>query len=156
MAESAIHRELDLVQSAAFTDPEDSSAWLYHTWLAGAGRLPLSLVFLACQGDRVTLATSRQVEAGQIVTWLGGELRQVVWEGGRLAGGEWQGGQRFSSLWKAEVPLGSQLEVGLEGLDGLEGEVEGERLRLDTTLQRTVTSGSWKFEAAPSQATRYS
>ena len=126
MAESAIHRELDLVQNAAFTDPEDSSAWLYHTWLAGARRLPLSLVFLACQGDRVTLATSRQVEAGQIATWLGGELGGVEWEGGQMREGEWEGGRRFSCLWRAEVPLGSQLEVGLE--EGL----EGDRLQLDT------------------------
>ena len=50
VAEEAHHKELDLVQNAAFTDPEDSSAWLYHAWLAGRSRTPPAIVWLS-SGD---------------------------------------------------------------------------------------------------------
>ena len=50
VAEEAHHKELDLVQNAAFTDPEDSSAWLYHAWLAGRSRTPPVIVWVS-SGD---------------------------------------------------------------------------------------------------------
>ena len=47
VAEEAHHKELDLVQNAAFTDPDDSSAWLYHAWLAGRGKKTPAVIWIS-------------------------------------------------------------------------------------------------------------
>ena len=134
LAEAARLQELDLVQQAAFTDPSDSSAWLYHTWLAGDPALPTSLLWLAASQGRVTVAASSRVQASQLTLWLEGERREVRWEGGG----------RFATTWSAEVE-GEVVEVGLEE--------EGERMVVDTRQAATAVA-RFTFREEPSAATR--
>merc|ERR1712107_335398 len=73
VAEEAHHKELDLVQNAAFTDPDDSSAWLYHAWLAGRSRSPLAIVWISSGDGVVSVATNQKIEAGGLTTWVGAQ-----------------------------------------------------------------------------------
>ena len=65
VAEEAHHAELDLVQNAAFTDPEDSSAWLYHAWLAGRNKSPPAIVWISSGNQVVSLVTNNS-KAGSL------------------------------------------------------------------------------------------
>ena len=72
MEEATRREELELVQNAAFTDPEDSSAWYYHKWLLLGGKSEdssnIHLTMLAIDHDKkqLVLAFSNLVKAAEI------------------------------------------------------------------------------------------
>jgi len=132
VAEEAHHKELDLVQNAAFTDPDDSSAWLYHAWLAGRGKKTQAVIWISSGGGEVSVATSQKIEAKDLATWVGGQQQTL----------EWEAPSRFSNLWKTKLPPGSHFEAAV-GLDG-------QRLGLETTVARQVKSTLFEFDVAPS------
>uniref|UniRef100_A0A1L8DUF8 Geranylgeranyl transferase type-2 subunit alpha n=1 Tax=Nyssomyia neivai TaxID=330878 RepID=A0A1L8DUF8_9DIPT len=59
--EEKLRSELELVLTAAFTDPKDSSAWFYQRWLLGFSELPLDLAVFRCTDNLVTLAFTKPI-----------------------------------------------------------------------------------------------
>lgn len=58
-----IFLELELVENAAFTDPNDQSAWFYLRWLLGRLQPPLKAVVLSgTNGGRLCAAFNRSVK----------------------------------------------------------------------------------------------
>uniref|UniRef100_A0A7G3AW09 Geranylgeranyl transferase type-2 subunit alpha n=1 Tax=Lutzomyia longipalpis TaxID=7200 RepID=A0A7G3AW09_LUTLO len=59
--EEKLQSELELVLTAAFTDPKDSSAWFYQRWLLGYSELPLDLAAFRYSGNLATVAFTKPV-----------------------------------------------------------------------------------------------
>ncbi|CAH0603116.1 unnamed protein product [Chrysodeixis includens] len=86
--------ELKMVQSAAFTDPDDTSAWFYQRWLLGAVRMDVQVVVYVVSPSKTTVAFSKPVD--QSVA-----SRTRLFYNNELLSGEWQpcSGNHYDVLW---------------------------------------------------------
>ena len=102
LEETVQHAELELVQNAAFTDPEDSSAWFYHTWLLQSGeeQRPVSLLYLTADQSKLTVASSQPVSLSQLQVRLEPESCSVSWA---------EGEDRFRTEWVGQLTMGARL-----------------------------------------------
>jgi len=140
LPEAVHHAELELVQNAAFTDPDDSSAWFYHTWLLGnqGEHKGPRLLYLKSDLGTLTVATSKEVSSDEMRVRIG-DSETVTW----------RPGPRFRSEWVCDDAGAGQAAVVSLGQETLE---------LVTSGERRVVTGSGlrdlKFTPAPSEATR--
>jgi geranylgeranyl transferase type-2 subunit alpha len=80
MDEATRREELELVQNAAFTDPEDSSAWYYHKWLLLGGKSEetsnthLTMIAIDHDKKRLLLAFSKLVMAAEACKIVGNDI----------------------------------------------------------------------------------
>ena len=83
LPEAVHHTELELVQNAAFTDPDDSSAWFYHTWLLGneGEHKGPQLLYVKTDQGTLTVATSKEVSSDQMRVRIG-DTETVTWRPG--------------------------------------------------------------------------
>ncbi|KAG8455374.1 hypothetical protein GDO86_001535 [Hymenochirus boettgeri] len=83
VTEQALLAELELVQNAFFTDPNDQSAWFYHRWLLGRADHPLSIRCILVNLDRasVTVTFSQPVEVqDDLILFLDDKPLMVSWK----------------------------------------------------------------------------
>ncbi|XP_073824010.1 rab geranylgeranyltransferase subunit alpha [Musca autumnalis] len=59
MSEEKLKEELEMVLTAAFTDPYDSSAWFYQRWLLGYSQPELAVCAFRCSKDKTVLSFTK-------------------------------------------------------------------------------------------------
>nr|XP_021184116.2 geranylgeranyl transferase type-2 subunit alpha [Helicoverpa armigera] len=104
--------ELKMVQSAAFTDPDDTSAWFYQRWLLGAVRTNINIVVYAVSPLKTTIAFSKPVNQHYIAS------KTRLFCNNELVNGEWQSctGHQYDVLWilKHNTEINESSDVKLE------------------------------------------
>ncbi|KAL4708069.1 hypothetical protein ACJJTC_009848, partial [Scirpophaga incertulas] len=88
-------KELKMVQSAAFTDPDDTSAWFYQRWLLGAVKNDLNLVVGTVTAQKVFVAFNQFVSKDIVNTKTKLDINN------KIIFGDWLSctGNEFDTLW---------------------------------------------------------
>lgn len=113
--------ELKMVQSAAFTDPDDTSAWFYQRWLLGAVKTNIEVAVYTVSPLKTTVAFSKPVNQ----TYVASKIRLFI--NNNLVNGEWQScsGNQYDVLWifKHNTDVTDSLDVKME-YDNENGDVQ--------------------------------
>uniref|UniRef100_A0A1B0DAL6 Geranylgeranyl transferase type-2 subunit alpha n=1 Tax=Phlebotomus papatasi TaxID=29031 RepID=A0A1B0DAL6_PHLPP len=98
ICEEKLRSELELVLTAAFTDPKDSSAWFYQRWLLGYSELPLDLAAFRQSDNLATVAFTKAVNLHEC--HLSGDFLPL----GNVA--EWRStsGSIYDNTWVKIIP----------------------------------------------------
>ncbi|CAO1356209.1 unnamed protein product, partial [Diamesa hyperborea] len=101
ISESKLKEELELVITAAFTDPNDSSAWFYQRWLLGYSDQALDFAAFKCTKDYAVVSFTKPIN-------LNDGIIKIKSDGiPEMSMNEWKsiGGNTFDTIWILEKQL---------------------------------------------------
>ncbi|XP_050362376.1 geranylgeranyl transferase type-2 subunit alpha [Nymphalis io] len=87
--------ELKMVQSAAFTDPDDTSAWFYQRWLLGAVKATVQVVAFIVTPRKTSISWNKCISIDYINTNI------KVYFNNKIINGKWIScnGHEYDDLW---------------------------------------------------------
>ncbi|KAG8187795.1 hypothetical protein JTE90_025833 [Oedothorax gibbosus] len=101
LKEEVLLKEFDLVENAAFTDPDDSSVRFYHRWLLGRSKTPLELLNISVLKPQkavfVLFSEPIKVDSDCLTLDVNGDLVPVTWM-------TITPNSTVASLWKCGLP----------------------------------------------------
>lgn len=77
MSEEKLKEELEMVLTAAFTDPNDSSAWFYQRWLLGYSQPDLAVAAFRCSPEKSVVAFTKPITSEVLKVILKGTDKQL-------------------------------------------------------------------------------
>lgn len=111
MTEEKLKEELEMVLTAAFTDPNDSSAWFYQRWLLGYSQPELAVAAFRCSPEKTVLSFTKLLTDHGLRVILKGKDKQFEFKQLNLLNGK-VSDTIFYSHERVENPLDfEQLEV---------------------------------------------
>lgn len=146
ISEAKLKEELELVITAAFTDPNDSSAWFYQRWLLGYSDPKLDLAALKISNAQAILSFTKPVDL------IKDGINIIVKTVPELNTGKWrsQSGGKSDSIWiqQGDFQLfGDEIEVLAES-NVARYQIKAEKNRERSFIGIKVPTFGYEFGAA--------
>jgi len=110
LSESKRREELNMVLQAVFTDPADSSAWIYHKWLLSNPNQDVTKPICALlKNNQLQVAFSKAVSSSDFVIVSNSKQEKIENK-------EWKSsnGQKFDTLWITELVLPASVTISVK------------------------------------------
>lgn len=150
ISEEKLKEELELVITAAFTDPNDSSSWFYQRWLLGFAELQLDLAAVKITSSQAIVAFTKPIEltkSGQIAVKVDDDA-ELQWR--PLSGG------KSDTVWLASgtYAIDSELSVTMS-FNNVDQTLELPTKRVgDTLIGIRLPTFGYEFTAAVKEVLR--